>query len=317
MHATKQRIVISEFIDDEATVLLNRTYAVTADPGLVDDRRKLFALLADADALIVRNRTRVDAALLAAAPRLRVVGRLGVGLDNIDLPACQARGIAVFPATGANAQAVAEYVITTSLMLLRGSYGATAAVLAGQWPRTALGNGREAAGKTLGIVGFGNIGQLTARLAQNLGLTVIAHDPLLSADAPAPQGPAVPRVSLDELLAASDVISLHLPLTPDTRNLFDAARMKAIKPGDVLINTARGGIVDEAALAQLLREGHLAGAALDVFAGEPLAGGSVLTGAPNLLLTPHIAGLTVESNNRVSLMVARRVDEALRAAKAP
>ncbi len=317
MLPNKHRIVISEFIDDEAATLLNQAYAVTLDPGLVDDRPRLLARLADADALIVRNRTLVDAGLLAAAPRLKVVGRLGVGLDNIDLPACQARDIAVFPATGANAQAVAEYVIAATLILLRGGYGETKAVSAGLWPRTALGKGREAAGKTLGIVGFGGIGQLTARLARGLGLSVVAYDPLQDAGAPAYRALSVAPVGLDELLAMSDVISLHLPLNADTRSLFDAARLERIKPGAILINTARGGIVDEAALARLLRDGRLAGAALDVFADEPLPPGSPLADVPNLLLTPHIAGLTVESNSRVSLMVARRVDDALRALGAP
>jgi (S)-sulfolactate dehydrogenase len=153
-------------------------------------------------------------------------------------------------------------------------------------------------------------------LARGLGLSVIAHDPMLADDAPVYRALAVSPVGLDALLAEADVISLHLPLTADTRRLFDADRLKMIKTGAILINTARGGIIDEAALAERLREGQLAGAALDVFEDEPLPAGSVLAGAPNLLLTPHIAGLTVESNNRVSLMVARRVDETLRLSKA-
>ena len=152
------RVVISEFMDEAAVAALAARFDVRYDESLVDRPAELAAALADADALIVRNRTKVDAALLAAAPGLRVVGRLGVGLDNIDLTTCKARGITVLPAIGANARAVAEYVIATAMLLLRGAYGATANVAAGRWPRAALSNGRELAGATLGLIGFGGIG---------------------------------------------------------------------------------------------------------------------------------------------------------------
>ncbi|WP_459616688.1 hydroxyacid dehydrogenase [Bordetella sp. 2513F-2] len=304
-------VVIAEFMDEAAVAALARRYAVHYDPALVDRRDALLAGCAQAEALIVRNRTQVDAALLEAAPRLRAVGRLGVGLDNIDVQACRDRGIAVLPATGANARAVAEYVVTTVLMLLRGAYGHGAAVAAGDWPRTALSAGLEAEGRVLGIVGFGGIGRLAARLARGLDMRVAAHDPMLPDDAPDWAEAGVRPMPLDALLAEADAVSLHIPLTPETRGLFDAQRLARMKQGAILVNTARGGIVDEAALAQALRAGALRGAAVDVFADEPLPAGSPLADAPNLILTPHIAGLTQEANQRVSSLVAQRVAEAL------
>jgi (S)-sulfolactate dehydrogenase len=243
------RVVISEFMDEAAVGSLARRFDVRYDAKLVDRRDDLLAGLADADALIVRNRTQVDAALLARAPQLRVVGRLGVGLDNIDLAACAARGIEVIPATGANALAVAEYVVCTVMLLLRGAYQSSAEVAAGKWPRGALGEGRETAGKTLGVVGFGGIGRLVATLAQGLGMTVIATDPALAAMAPVWRESGVAYRGLDDLLVESDAVTLHVPLARETRHLLSAGRMARMKRGAVLINTARGGVIDEAALA--------------------------------------------------------------------
>jgi (S)-sulfolactate dehydrogenase len=305
------RIVISEFMDEAAVAALAAHHATLYDPGLVDRRDELKAKLIDADALIVRNRTQVNVELIAAAPQLKVVGRLGVGLDNIDVAACNARGIAVIPATGANALAVAEYVIGVAMALLRGAYFATADVAAGKWPRAALSSGRELAGKTLGIVGFGGIGRLTGRLGRALGMRVIGFDAEVAPDAPAWREEGVEPRTLDALLAQADVLTLHVPLVPATRNLIDAKRIAVMKPGAILVNTARGGVVDEAAVAAALVSGKLAGAALDVFEKEPLPAGSPLAGCPNLILTPHIAGVTAESNERVSSMIAEKVIEAL------
>lgn len=305
------KIVISEFMDDDAVKALTARFDVIYDPELVNRRSELLAELTGADALIVRNRTQVDTALLGAAATLRVVGRLGVGLDNIDVAQCSERGITVIPATGANAGAVAEYVIGTAMALLRGAYTLSAETENGGWPRAALSNGKEISGKTLGLIGFGGIGQLTARLAQALGVTVIAHDPMIADDAPVWRETGVVPKSLDALLAQADIVSLHVPLTDQTRNLIDGKSLAMMKPGAVLINSARGGIVDEAALADALRSGHLAGAAIDVFKQEPLAAGNPLAGAPNVILTPHIAGVTLESNVRVSALIAERVANAL------
>ncbi len=307
------RIVISEFMDADAVAALARQYDTRYDKDLVDKPEALARLLADAAALIVRNRTQVRGALLAAAPKLKVVGRLGVGLDNIDVPACEARGITVIPATGANALAVAEYVIGVAMLLLRGTYSSSDEVAAGKWPRAALSNGRELAGKTLGLIGFGGIGRLAGRLARALGMRTIGFDALLPATASAWTEEQTRSHTLDEVLAGADVVSLHVPLTDATRNLLDAERLARMKPGAILINTARGGIVDEAALAAALRAGKLGGAALDVFDPEPLAARSPLAGCPNLVLTPHIAGVTAESNVRVSTLIAEKVASALAA----
>ena len=250
-------ILISEFMDERAVASLRERHDVLHDPKLVDDPAQLRREAAKADAIIVRNRTQVRGELLAALTRCRVVGRLGVGLDNIDVEACEARG------------------------------------------------------KTLGLVGFGSIGQLTARLARGVGMHVIAHDALLEPADAVYRECGVRSARLDELVASADVVSLHVPLLDSTRHLFDGPRLAAMKKGAILINSARGGVVDEAALAAALRGGHLGGAALDVFEHEPLAGGSALAYCPNLLLTPHIAGVSAESNERVSSLIARKVLEAL------
>ncbi|MDQ2963392.1 MAG: hydroxyacid dehydrogenase [Pseudomonadota bacterium] len=309
-------VLISEFMDEAAVASLQRRFATTYDAELVARREELLGAVRNADALIVRNRTRVDDELIAAAGKLRVIGRLGVGLDNIDLPACAARGIQVIPATGANALAVAEYVIGTAMTLLRGAYGSTPAVAAGEWPRGSLGNGRELAGKTLGVVGFGGIGRLTARLGRVLGMGVIAFDAQIPATSAVwAEQQTTPR-RFDELLGDADVVSLHVPLTPATRKLMDADKLALMKHEAILVNTARGGVVDECALAEALHAGRLGGAALDVFETEPLPAASPLAGCPHLILTPHIAGVTRESNTRVSIMIAEKVAAALEAAGA-
>jgi (S)-sulfolactate dehydrogenase len=303
-------IVISEFMDEEAVHQGLKGFDVLYDQSLVDRPDELATAVAHARALIVRNRTQVRGALLENAAKLRVVGRLGVGLDNIDVESCRDRGIAVHPASGANDVAVAEYVIATAMALLRGSYGATAEVIAGAWPRGRL-MGREVSGKRLGLVGFGAIARETASRAAALGMSVAAHDPYLVPGAAAwaqPWGRAEP-LGLDDLLAAADVVSLHVPLTPETRNLLGAEALARCKPDAILINAARGGVVDEAALADALRAGRLGGAALDVFEEEPLsaARGAIFAGCPNLILTPHIAGVTAESNMRVSWVTVEHV----------
>ncbi|CAB3828071.1 MULTISPECIES: hydroxyacid dehydrogenase [Achromobacter] len=305
------KIVVTEFMDAPAVDRLREKAEVTYDPQLVDNLPKLLEQAEHYDAIIVRNRTQVRGELLASLKRCKVVGRLGVGLDNIDLEGCKRQGIQVFPAAGANANSVAEYVIATALLLLRGSYASTEAVAAGLWPRDALSKGREIAGKKLGLLGFGSIGQLTARLAKALGMSVMAFDPAMAHDNPVFGQLGVTASDLDRLVAESDVISLHMPLLESTRNFFDARRIQAMKPGAILINTARGGIVDELAVAAALRSGQLGGAALDVFKDEPLAAAPHFRDCPNLILTPHTAGLTLESNQRVSSLVAEKVLEAL------
>jgi (S)-sulfolactate dehydrogenase len=306
-----KKIVISEFMDDVAVEDLRRDFTVIYDAGLVDDNDRLMAELADADAIIVRNRTQVRGALLEGAPGVKAVGRLGVGLDNIDLDDCKARGISVHPASGANDLSVAEYVLTSAMTLLRGAYFGVDRMVAGEWPRQEM-SGRELSDRVLGLVGFGSIARETAMRGRALGMKIAAMDPFV------PEGDAawddVQRFeTLEDLAQVSDVLSLHVPLTDGTRNMVNAQVISAMPKGAVVINAARGGVVDEPALVEGLKSGHLGGAALDVFATEPMTAesGAAFKGAPNLILTPHIAGVTQESNVRVSALTAENVRRAL------
>jgi len=303
-------IVISEFMDQGAIDSLVADFDVLYDPQLVDRHDDLLKAVTSARAIVVRNRTQVRGELLQAATALRVVGRLGVGLDNIDLDACKQRDVAVCPATGANDAAVAEYVIATAMILLRDAYAAGAEVIDGVWPRQRC-MGREVGGKVLGLIGFGGIARETAQRARALGMHVMAHDPFVARTDPAWKD--VERSELDKLMANADVVSLHLPLTDGTRGLLDARMLAGMKKGAVLVNTARGGIVDEDAVVESLRAGHLAGAAIDVFGTEPVtaAAGARFAGVSNLVLTPHIAGVTQESNVRVSAVTAENVRKVL------
>ena len=307
-------IVITEFIDQSAVDDLSRDFKVHFDRTLVDRPDELVRIAAEAPALIVRNRTQVRGALLAGCKKLKIVGRLGVGLDNIDMDECARRGIQVFPATGANSVSVAEWVVAAMLVGVRNVWQANAAVLAGKWPRNELMFG-EVAGRRLGLIGFGGIGRAVAQRARALELDVCGYDPALKPDDPAWKQHATTCVDLDTLFRTSDIVSLHVPLTPQTRNLIDARAMAGMKPTAFIINSARGGIIDEAALAAALKAGKLGGAALDVFDQEPLPKGSVFEGVPNLLLTPHVAGVTHEANARVSTVTAANVRRALGALK--
>jgi len=304
-------IVVSEFITPEALALLEQHYSVHYDPTLWERADDLAAALAGARALIVRNKTAVRGPVLDAAARLEAIGRLGVGLDNIDVPTCEARGIKVLPAHGANAAAVAEYVIGAALTLLRGAFGATPRLTGGEWPRERL-IGRQLEGKQIGLLGFGAIGRAVAARARVFGMDIAAYDPGILHDAPRWQTEAR-RMSFEELLATSDVLSLHLPLNDETRGLLGEAALAQMKPEAIVINTARGGIVDERTLAAALRDERLGGAALDVFDTEPIdeATAALFAGLKNVILTPHIAGVTEESNARVSEVTARNVLDVL------
>ena len=282
------------------------------EPSLVSDEDRLLAVAAGADALIVRNKTQVRGKLLDALVSCKVVGRLGVGLDNIDVAECERRNIRLIVPRGANAHSVAEYVLATSMFLLRGAYTSTSLGAAGKWPRESLSRGREIAGKTMGIVGFGSIGQCVAVIARALGVEVLAYDPALSATDVTFAANQVECTSLEDLVARSDVVSLHVPLVDSTRNLFDGSMLDKMRRGAVLVNTARGGVVDEVAVAFALKSGQLGGAALDVFSSEPGPVQPHFEGCSHLILTPHIAGVTVESNERVSRSVASGIIQALR-----
>ncbi len=308
-------IVISEFMDEAYVDKIAKGYDAHYDPGLVDNLDRLKAFLENALALVVRNRTQVNQELLDSAPKLKVVGRLGVGLDNIDLAACEKRGVAVCPATGANDASVAEWVITSLMMLLRKAFLSTSQMLAGEWPRQ-QSMGCETAGKTLGLIGFGRIARETAIRAKALGMEIIAFDPYISADDRCWE--EVKRMDhLSDLLPMADAVSLHVPLTETTHHLINAEAIALMKPGSILINAARGGTVDEKALVEALRANHIGGAALDVFETEPLteAAAALFDGIPNLVLTPHIAGISVESNQRVSQVTMKNVCRVLEESK--
>lgn len=299
-------IVITEFMDKDAVDGLAADYDVLYDQNLVDQLGRLNEIVVGARALIVRNRTQVRGALLNACDSLVCIGRLGVGLDNIDVDACAERGIAVLPATGANSRSVAEYVIAGAMMLLRGAYHVNDRMIAGEWPRQALG-GREVLGSRLGLVGFGRIARDTATLAKAVGMEVVAYDPNVASDDDAWTEIGATPVSFDDVLATSDVVSLHVPLMAETRHLINAQALAKMRANAALINAARGGVVDEKALAAALKDGKLGGAMLDVFEAEPLKEGSRFKDVPNLILTPHIGGLTEQANVRVSSVTAENV----------
>jgi (S)-sulfolactate dehydrogenase len=306
-----RRVVVSEFLPDPYLDFLRSGHEVVYDPDLYRDRPRLIGEIAVAEAILIRNRTRIDPELIGAARSLRVVGRLGVGLDNIDMEECARAGITVIPAVGGNAVSVAEYVLGAMLILTRGVFGMTSSMVAGEWPRQGHAFGRELSGKTLGLVGLGSIAREVAARASSFGMRIVSHDPLLPEHDPVWE--MVGRVELDALLSESDVISLHVPLVDATRNLIDRGAMESMKPTAILINTSRGGIVDESALADALRRGRIAGAALDVFESEPLGPGPAanFAGLSNLILTPHLAGNTEESVDRVARMIVEAVVDAL------
>ena len=300
-------ILITEFMDEDAVNLLKKKYDVYYDISLAEDSNSLVKLINKMKALIVRNKTLVTRELIENAPNLTCVGRLGVGLDNIDLNACEEQNITVYPALGANSHSVAEYVICASMLLLRKAYFKKNEMIAGNWPRQES-SGSEVYGKTLGLIGFGDIAQKTRDLALGLGIKTVAYDPYLDKDSNVWK--ETKNLLLDNLLSISDIISLHIPLSKETKNLIDEKKLRLIKNSSVIINTSRGGIIDENSLAKLLKENKIGGAALDVFNKEPInkVNAKKFEGLDNLILTPHIGGVTKESNERVSKMIAKKID---------
>ena len=300
------KIVVSEHLPPEALALLQNAATVHYDAELFKNRTELKRALADADALVVRNGTRVDAELLEGAKTLKVVGRLGVGLDNLMLDELRARDITVTWAPGANAVSVAEYVMGAMLELSRRFASISAEAHGGVWDRQGA-IGAEIYGTTLGIVGLGDIGSRLAKRAAAFGMNLLASDPVVHDNSFAVQEYGLELVELTALLGRADFVSLHAPLLPSTRHLINEETLASFKPSAYLVNTARGGLVDEQALATALKQGKLAGAALDVRENEPPGNDDPLRGLENVLLTPHIAGVTEASNLRVSLHVANDV----------
>ncbi len=300
-------IVITEYIDPKALVMLEPDFDIHYDQDLWNKPDELAALMAGVPGMIVRNATQVRGDVLDNADVLKCVGRLGVGLDNIDMDVCASRDITVYPATGANSDSVAELAIGGMFVMLRNAYHATQTVIDGNWPRMQM-MGREVMGKTLGIVGLGAIGKALAWRAKGLGMTLVAWDPYLGADNPAWAEHSVGRVAtLDELLEVADVISVHVPLNDETRDLFDTAMIAKMKPDAILFNLARGGIVNEDDLVAALKDNRIGGAFLDTFDVEPLGADNIFKDVPNLILTPHVGARTLEADDRVCTMIADAV----------
>ena len=300
------KVVVAEKISSSAVDLLRepRWIIVTSDQL----EGKLALQLETADALIVRSAVQVNAELLEHAHKLRVIGRAGVGVDNIDLDAATRKGIAVMNTPGANAIAVAEHTLALMLAMARHIGRANELMHAGKWEKKSL-QGTELRGKTVGIVGLGRVGMEVARRARVFGMEVVAHDPFVSTAVAKEQG--IHMAKLEEVYAAADYLSLHVGLTPQTTGMINAESIKKMKQGVRLVNCARGELIDEAALAQGLKQGRVAGAALDVFTEEPLKN-SPLTAIENVILTPHIAGSTFEAQEAVGYQIAHQVKEYLK-----
>lgn len=300
-------IVITEYIDPKALAILKPDFDIHYDQNLWNKPDELAALMPGIPGMIVRNATQVRGDVLDNADVLKCVGRLGVGLDNIDMEVCAARDISVYPATGANSDSVAELAIGGMFVMLRDAYHATQTVIDGNWPRMQM-MGREVMGKTLGIVGLGAIGKALAWRAKGLGMALVAWDPYIDADDPRWKEHGVDHVAtIDELAAVSDVVSIHVPLTNETRDLFDTAMIAKMKPNAILFNLARGGIVNEDDLVAALKAKQIAGAFLDTFDVEPLGSDNIFMDVPNLMLTPHVGARTVEADDRVCTMIADAV----------
>jgi D-3-phosphoglycerate dehydrogenase len=300
------KILIADGLEEKGQAMLRAQAQVEDRNGI--SAQELRSILPEFDALIVRSRTRVTAELLEHAARLKVIGRAGVGVDNIDLDAARAHGIIVVNSPLATTVAVAELTMGLLLATARAIPRADAAMKQGKWLKKEL-EGIELQGKTLGLIGFGRIGREVAHRALAFGMRILAYDPLIPEDV-IRQANVTPS-SLETLLQRSDFISLHIPLTDETRNLLSTQAFAQMKTGVRLICTARGGIIDEQALLQALKEGKVAAAALDVFAVEPPALNELIT-HPNLIATPHIGAQTVEAQTRAAEMIAEEVLAALR-----
>jgi D-3-phosphoglycerate dehydrogenase len=298
-------VLVAEELAPSAIEVLGGDFEVRRVDGA--DRAALLPALGDVDAVLIRSATRIDAEALAAAPKLKVVARAGIGLDNVDVPAATARGVMVVNAPTSNIVSAAEHAVALLLAMARNVPAADASLQAGEWKRSKF-TGVEVADKTVGVVGLGRIGVLFAQRMSAFGTRLIAYDPYVQPARAAQVG--VQLVSLDELLRQSDFISIHLPKTPETAGLIGARELALAKKGIRIVNAARGGLVDEQALADAIKTGQVAGAGIDVFATEPCTD-SPLFGLPGVVVTPHLGASTVEAQDKAGLAVARSVRLAL------
>lgn len=302
------KALITELIWNEGIEeLLRQGYEVNYDESLWNNRVKLLNLVKDYDAIIVRNQTKVDQELLNAGTRLKVVGRLGVGMDNIDIAAAKKRGLQVVYGRHANATSVAEYVLSAMLSASRPLHLANADIRAGYWNRKKF-TGGEISNKTLGLVGLGEISHRVAKRALAFGMKVIGYDPFITEYDHIVSETGIQLIeSLEDVLTKSDFISFHVPLTPQTHHLISEFELRKMKPSAYIINTSRGGIINENALLASLKSQTIAGAFLDVLEVEPISQTNQLLSCETATITPHIAGLTDESQIRTSLLVAKEV----------
>ncbi|MGF1658726.1 MAG: phosphoglycerate dehydrogenase [Rubrimonas sp.] len=303
------KVLISDALSDAAVqIFRDRGVEVDFQPDLGKDHEKLAAIIGDYDGLAIRSATKATAAIIARADRLKVIGRAGIGVDNVDIPAASARGIVVMNTPFGNSITTAEHAIAMMFAIAREIPAADASTRAGKWEKNRF-MGAEITGKTLGLIGCGNIGSVVASRAIGLKMKVIAYDPYLSPDRAVQLG--VEKVAeVDDLLKRADFVTLHVPKTEKTANMLDARRLALMKPTARLINCARGGLVDEAALAEALKAGRLAGAAFDVFSVEP-AKESPLFDCPNIVCTPHLGASTEEAQENVALQVAEQMSDYL------
>lgn len=299
------RILVAEAIATEGLARLREEHEVDERPGLAPD--DLRNVIAGYDALVVRSQVQVDAALIAAGTRLVVIGRAGVGVDNVDLDAATRAGITVVNAPTGNTIAAAEHTLALLLAVARRIAPADASVRAGEWRRAAF-TGLELRGRTLGIVGLGKIGLAVAERARGFEMTILGVDPYVTPEGAAIRG--IRLVEIDELLESSDVVTLHVPLSRSTRGLIGREALNRMRPDAIVLNVARGGLVDEAAVGEALRDGRLGGAAFDVYEREPPVG-SPLLDAPNTILTPHLGASTAEAQVLVAEEVAEQVLDVL------
>jgi len=303
------KIIVTEDVTGPGIDRLEKKFDVTRDKDIWKDRQRLLATVGSFDAMVVRNQTDVNAELLAAAGQCKVIGRAGVGVDNIDVQAASSHGIVVTFAPDENALSVAEHVMGVLLCMARKFPAADNSVKQGKWERMKF-LGTEIHGKTLGVLGIGKIGCRVALRARSFGMNIIAYDPYLTQHHLHITETRAELVDLDTLLAGSDFITVHLPLTKETRHLLNENRLSKMKPSAFLINTSRGPVVDEQALYKVLKERRIAGAALDVREKEP-PGDSPLNELDNILLTPHVAGFTYEAQDKVADSVGEDVDRVL------
>ncbi|MGA9487796.1 MAG: phosphoglycerate dehydrogenase, partial [Methylocella sp.] len=302
------RVLISDALSPAAIAIFKeRGVETDFQPGLGKDKDKLASIIGEFDGLAIRSATKVTAKLLERAAKLKVIGRAGIGVDNVDIPAATAKGIIVMNTPYGNSITTAEHAIALTFALARQIPQADVSTQAGKWEKNRF-MGVEITGKVLGIIGCGNIGAIVAERAIGLHMRVIAFDPYLSPERALDLG--VEKVSLDALLGRADFISLHTPLTPQTKNILSAENLAKTKKGVRIVNCARGGLVDEKALRALLDNGHVAGAAFDVFVNEP-ATGNPLFGHPNVVCTPHLGAATSEAQENVALQVAEQMSDYL------